>query len=122
MSSVPVKKRCQMFFMSKSVQAVAAKAQSDRRRRMQFAVTPTTTCPGCGKAKSRRAALCADCRKTANSLGVAVLTHVSTPAQPFIPRTSRQNQVYHGRLRELALREKPELSEDKPKLYARERD
>ena len=42
------------------------------------------------------------CRKTANAIGVSVVTHVSTPATPTVPRTQKQNAVYHGRLREMA--------------------
>jgi hypothetical protein len=68
----------------------------------------SSTCPGCGRRKTKRAELCTDCRKTATKLGASVLAHVATPAQPFSPRTPKQNAVYHGRLREIALLEKPE--------------
>jgi hypothetical protein len=77
------------------------------------------TCPGCGKAKSRSAQLCASCRKTATQLGASVLTAVATPAQPFTPRTPQQNRQYHGRLRTIALLEKPKL--EGPPLWDAER-
>jgi hypothetical protein len=78
-----------------------------------------TTCPACGGQKSKRAELCADCRKTASALGASVLTHVATPAQPFTPRTPAQNTVYHGRLRDIALLNLPGASGGE--LYAEER-
>jgi hypothetical protein len=66
-----------------------------------------STCPGCGGTKTRRAELCASCRKQATALGASVLTAVATPAAPFQPRTPKQNAVYHGRLRDIAQLEKP---------------
>lgn len=68
----------------------------------------TTTCPGCGEKKDRRADLCAKCRKDAIQLGSAVLKNVATPSQPFKARTEHQNRVYHGRIREIALLEQPQ--------------
>src|SRR5439155_9208891 len=62
----------------------------------------STTCPGCHGPKTKRAELCGSCRKTANAIGVSVVTHVSTRATPTVPRTQKQNAVYHGRLREMA--------------------
>src|SRR5437763_1499099 len=69
----------------------------------------STTCPGCHGPKTKRAELCGSCRKTANAIGVSVVTHVSTPATPTVPRTQKQNAVYHGRLREMAQLQKPGL-------------
>lgn len=69
-------------------------------------------CPGCGNAKSKRAALCADCRRQANALGLQVLTAVATPSSPTIPRTPAQNKMLHGRLREIATLEKPGIERD----------
>lgn len=80
-------------------------------------------CPGCGNAKSKRAELCGECRRTANQIGASVVTHVAslaTPATPVIPRTPVQNTVYHGRLREIALLENPALKS--AELYAAERE
>lgn len=78
-----------------------------------------TTCPGCGEKKSAKAALCANCRVTANALGVSVLTAVATPAQPFVPRTPKQNSILHGRLREIAQLEKPGI--ERGELWSAER-
>lgn len=79
----------------------------------------STTCPGCGEAKTKRAQVCAKCRRDATQLGVSVLTAVATPAHPFKPRTEMQNRMYHGRIREIALLEKPDAAGGE--LWSRER-
>ena len=64
------------------------------------------TCPGCAGPISRRAKLCADCRKRANAVGASVVTHVAAAAPrtggPL--RTPQQSQVFHGKLNDLAKR------------------
>lgn len=64
----------------------------------------TTVCPGCSGPKSKRAELCATCRRQANAVGASVLTHVHEAATPVPsrPRTPQQNTVYHGRCSDLA--------------------
>lgn len=80
-------------------------------------------CPGgCGGMKSENAALCADCRRRANAVGVSVVTHVheASPATAR-PRTPQQNTVYHGRLRELAILQHGGPFDDKADLWKAER-
>lgn len=78
---------------------------------MSTPTAPATKCPGCGGRKSKRAELCATCRRTAGAIGVSVITRVGPTediharvkvAQP--PRTSIQNRVYHGKISDLAKR------------------
>lgn len=76
-------------------------------------------CPGCGGPKTKRAEICANCVKTARAIGVSVIKNVATPAQPFQPRTEIQNRAYHGKLREIALLEKPGI--EGGELWTRER-
>jgi len=64
------------------------------------------TCPGCGGSKSKRALLCAACRRRAISVGVQ---EVLTPAPPDEPRSPSQNLAFHGKCATLA---KLELSDD----------
>jgi hypothetical protein len=79
----------------------------------------STSCPGCGNPKTKRANLCADCRRRANEIGASVITHVASPAAPVVPRTPMQNTAYHGRLRSIALLEKPGL--EREALWSAER-
>lgn len=59
-------------------------------------------CPGCNGLKTHRAALCAECRRRANSVGEQVWTDTRIPTVPSRPRTKQQNTVYHARATELA--------------------
>lgn len=52
-------------------------------------------------------------------LGASLITTVATATAPFTPRTPKQNQVYHGRLREIAQLEKPGLEGQKLWLHER---
>jgi hypothetical protein len=71
-----------------------------------------SVCPGCGGSKTKRSQLCVGCRRRAIELGKSVITHVAAPAAPFVARTSRQNTILHGRLRELAQLESPGIERD----------
>lgn len=71
------------------------------------APTVKVACPGCGGQKSKRAKLCAECRRRANAVGADVVTHVGEAAippesRPPRPRTPQQNLVYHARITDLA--------------------
>ena len=71
-----------------------------------------TVCPGCAGQKSKRAKLCAGCRRRANAVGADVVTHVGESAippesRPPRPRTPQQNLVYHARITDLAKLAKP---------------
>jgi hypothetical protein len=74
---------------------------------------PDTTCPGCGKKKTKRAQVCAECRRKANSIGVSVVTHVHEAAipseSPRTPRTPWQSKAYHGKCNDLARLTKAEF-------------
>lgn len=61
-------------------------------------------CPGCDGAKSKRARLCASCRRRANAVGADVLQQMptATPRPRLVPRTPQQNIVYHARCTDLA--------------------
>lgn len=62
------------------------------------------SCPGCGGAKSKRARLCAACRRRANAVGADVLQQLPTaaPRAREVARTPQQNIVYHARCSDLA--------------------
>lgn len=71
-------------------------------------------CPGCRGPKTKRARLCAECRRRANSVGEQVWTDTRIPTVPARPRTAQQNTVYHAKCADLA-----KLSEqDKPIVQA----
>jgi hypothetical protein len=71
-----------------------------------------TTCPGCGGAKSKRALLCAGCRRRANVVGAKVWTETAAPVSTA-PRTPQQSRVYHGKLASLAQLQAVDLYEVK---------
>jgi hypothetical protein len=81
-------------------------------------------CPGCGGKKSKRAELCASCRKRANVVGASVITHVAEAAispesAPARPRTPQQNTVYHGKISDLAKLNAPGLEKAELRLAER---
>jgi hypothetical protein len=84
---------------------------------------PALICPGCNGPKTKRAKLCATCRRRANAVGADVVTHVGEAAippesRPPRPRTPQQNLVYHARVTDLAKLAKPA---DKEQLRSAER-
>lgn len=66
------------------------------------------SCPGCGGKKSRRARLCASCRRRANVIGARVWTETAAPVSTT-PRTSQQSRVYHGKCASIAKLEQRDL-------------
>lgn len=44
-------------------------------------MTGDLVCPGCGRAKTKRAELCAHCRRIANNAGTGVVLERITPSQ-----------------------------------------
>jgi hypothetical protein len=64
-------------------------------------------CPVCGGPKTKRAHLCAGCRRAAIAAGVNLLLADMTPAAPRPPhvdpfRTPGQSRAYHGKCGSLA--------------------
>jgi hypothetical protein len=76
------------------------------------------TCPGCKGPISRRAKLCAECRRRANSVGEKVWTESALPRIPARPRTPNQSQVYHGKCASLAQLQKLDMLEVKHRTLA----
>jgi hypothetical protein len=79
----------------------------------------TTTCPGCGGKKTRRARVCRDCRRRAGDLGLGALlagplsatssaAHVrateTLPPSPMRPISPGKRDAFHAKCYELAKR------------------
>lgn len=58
-------------------------------------------CPGCGRKKTKRAQLCARCRRLAIEIGVRAVVERKARSVEQLPMNSRQKAAFHGKCSEL---------------------